>query len=657
MLLKLGKWSMIEESVLRQKSRINWIQLGDENNKYFSAIIKERTQRKQIRGITSLDGQMLYEPQEIQNEFVLFYKSLMETLALQLPAIDVQFIQWSIQHGKGKTKTAQIFKIILAEGIYGLWIERNNRIFKKKRKMEENVAKEIAYVTIARAPAVNESCEKLASYGLLPNMIIYITTFYHMEAASASVLLALWTALSNGLGLFGAFLSDSYLGRFRAVAIGTISSLIHQHGCDGATAVQLAILLCSFGLISIGTGFNRPCSIAFGADQLENKENPDNERLIDSYFNWYYASVGVSLVLAVTVIVYIQDHFGWQIGFAVPALLMIVSVSVFLIGSPLYIKAKARGSLFTGLFQVAVAAFRKRHINVQACIIDDPHVELKPDGKVSDPWNLCCVEQVELLKCFLRVLPMWSTCLILLVAIGQTFSIFQMMTMDRHVFSLFEIPAGSFSIITLIAWTIWVALYDRILVPLLSRYTGHPTGLSPVSRMGISLILGCMATALQAITETIRRNKAIEAGFEDDPNAVLNMSWMWFVPHFALYGVAEAFNVVGQIEFIYSLFPKSMSSFASAMYTFGLAIASLISSFLMDELGPTLEVSVSFGKYENDALSWEKWSSFSPNKYLEEADKCKTSGSVAQKKAYFEAHYKKIATQKMEQEKWNKLNL
>nr|XP_018627261.1 protein WVD2-like 7 isoform X3 [Nicotiana tomentosiformis] len=64
---------------------------------------------------------------------------------------------------------------------------------------------------------------------------------------------------------------------------------------------------------------------------------------------------------------------------------------------------------------------------------------------------------------------------------------------------------------------------------------------------------------------------------------------------------------------------------------------------------PTLEVSVSFGKYENDALSWEKWSSFSPNKYLEEVDKCKTLGSVAQKKAYFEAHYQKIAAQKMEQ--------
>ncbi|CAN1187633.1 Protein WVD2-like 7 [Linum perenne] len=60
-----------------------------------------------------------------------------------------------------------------------------------------------------------------------------------------------------------------------------------------------------------------------------------------------------------------------------------------------------------------------------------------------------------------------------------------------------------------------------------------------------------------------------------------------------------------------------------------------------------LEVSVSFGRFENDSsLSWEKWSSFSPNKYLEEVEKYATPGSVAEKKAYFEAHYKKIAARK-----------
>ncbi|PRQ41248.1 hypothetical protein RchiOBHm_Chr4g0444851 [Rosa chinensis] len=68
-----------------------------------------------------------------------------------------------------------------------------------------------------------------------------------------------------------------------------------------------------------------------------------------------------------------------------------------------------------------------------------------------------------------------------------------------------------------------------------------------------------------------------------------------------------------------------------------------------DSSNPSLEVSVSFGRFENDSLSWEKWSAFSPNKYLEEVEKCATPGSVAQKRAYFEAHYKRIAARKAEE--------
>ncbi|KAL9271885.1 WVD2-like 7-like protein [Drosera capensis] len=70
-----------------------------------------------------------------------------------------------------------------------------------------------------------------------------------------------------------------------------------------------------------------------------------------------------------------------------------------------------------------------------------------------------------------------------------------------------------------------------------------------------------------------------------------------------------------------------------------------------------LHVSVSFGRFENDSLCWEKWSAFpANNKYLEEVEKFSTPGSVAQKKAYFEAHYRKIAERKAElvdQEKTN----
>ncbi|KAL1564261.1 protein WVD2-like 7 isoform X2 [Salvia divinorum] len=56
--------------------------------------------------------------------------------------------------------------------------------------------------------------------------------------------------------------------------------------------------------------------------------------------------------------------------------------------------------------------------------------------------------------------------------------------------------------------------------------------------------------------------------------------------------------------------------------------------------------SISFGRFTADSLSWERWSTFSHKKYVEEAESYARPGSVAQKKAFFEAHYKRIAAQR-----------
>ncbi|KAF8083524.1 hypothetical protein N665_0768s0011, partial [Sinapis alba] len=59
-----------------------------------------------------------------------------------------------------------------------------------------------------------------------------------------------------------------------------------------------------------------------------------------------------------------------------------------------------------------------------------------------------------------------------------------------------------------------------------------------------------------------------------------------------------------------------------------------------------LSQSVSFGRFMTENLDWGKWSSFSHKKYVDEAEKYSQPGSVAQKKAFFDAHYKKIAEAK-----------
>ncbi|KAL6002704.1 hypothetical protein ACLOJK_022923 [Asimina triloba] len=63
---------------------------------------------------------------------------------------------------------------------------------------------------------------------------------------------------------------------------------------------------------------------------------------------------------------------------------------------------------------------------------------------------------------------------------------------------------------------------------------------------------------------------------------------------------------------------------------------------------PAFGGSVSLGRFMSESLDWGKWSSFSHNRHLEEVQKCSRPGSVAQKKAYFEAHYKRLAAQRAE---------
>ncbi|KAG5604411.1 hypothetical protein H5410_025903 [Solanum commersonii] len=370
---------------------------------------------------------------------------------------------------------------------------------------------------------VNESFEMIATYGLQTNMLIYLMTFYNMSAAAATSILGLWAAHSNGLAIVGAIVADSYCGRFRAVAFGSMSTLIvrmivlwlttmipqltslscshFQHVCNGTTLIQLAVLFSSFGFMSIGAGFVRPCSIIFGADQLENKKNPDNQRRIASYFNWL--------------------------------------------------------------------------LN-RACMIEDPERDLNPDGSASNPWNLFSLERVESLKALLRVLPMWSTGF--MISIIHYVLAYCFNNLGYFLQSYF----GPFAI----------KIYWK---------AERAKSCDPNEDWFNSLLY------VYGIVSHNRKNKTTNGNRgrdEDDPNALVNMSAMWFVPQYALLGMAEVAHTVGQIEFFYSLLPKSMSSFASAMHTIGSVVSSLIGSIMVNSVDwlSSTGVNESFERIESYGL-------------------------------------------------------
>ncbi|WOG99205.1 hypothetical protein DCAR_0518553 [Daucus carota subsp. sativus] len=497
-------------------------------------------------------------------------------------------------------------------------------------KQESPKRKKGGFITIPFIIA-NEALEKVASLGLLPNMIMYLIREYRMEFTEGQNILFFWSAATNFLPLVGAFLSDSFLGRFSTIALGSTFSFLgmfilwltamipqakpgpcnlQDHPCKSTSTPQYLLLLSAFIVMSIGAGGTRPCSLAFGADQIDNKDNPMNERILERFFGWYYASAAVAVVLAFTGIVYIQDHFGWKLGFGIPALLMFLSTVFFLLASSLYIKPKVKMNLFSSFVQVISLCYKKRKLTFpspdsikwyslkdserlvptdklrfmnKACVIWNSE-EIGPDGVASNPCNICTVDQVEELKTLIRVLPLWSAAIMMSVNIStqSSFVLLQAKSMDRHLAGGLEIPAASFVIFTIATIFTWIMLYDRILVPLASKIRGKPVHLDTKVRMGIGLFCSFMSMVVAAIVEHIRRRKAIQQGLSDNPSGLVVMSAYWLVPQHVLGGLAEAFNSIAQTEFYYSEFPKSMSSIASAMFGLGMAFANLLGSAILN---------------------------------------------------------------------------
>ncbi|CAO1946069.1 unnamed protein product [Urochloa humidicola] len=488
----------------------------------------------------------------------------------------------------------------------------------------------------------NEIFEKVATFGLTANMILYLTERYLMSSALATVVLYNWNAFSNFLPIFGAVLADACLGRFRVIALGSFVSLsgmcllcltailpvykktpactARVSGCE-VLPWQLPLLFTSFALMSVGSGGIRPCTLAFGADQLDKRDNSArNVRTLQTFFNWYYTVLGLSIVFASTVVVYIQQARGWVVGFTVPVVLMVTALTLFLLGSPFYLRATADRSAILGLVQVLVASYKNRHEPLppdtadasafynkpgskhpprtptrrlrflnRACVLRNPGKELRADGSACDPWTLCTVQQVEDTKAVIRVLPIWSTGILPGVVVGQQmFPTLQAKTMQRRVGG-FEIPAATFGVFAILTLTVWVAVYDRVLVRPLSRLTGHARGLSLRQRMGAGLVIFAVAMAVAARVEGVRRAAAIGEGLRDaDPrtgSATVHMSAMRLVPQHCLTGLAEGLNLIGQIEFYYSEFPKTMSSIGVSLLTLGLGVGAVMGSAIVAVIG------------------------------------------------------------------------
>ena len=215
-----------------------------------------------------------------------------------------------------------------------------------------------------------------------------------------------------------------------------------------------------------------------------------------------------------------------------------------------------------------------------------PKDQMNPDGSASDPWNLCSMQQVEEVKCLVRVIPIWISGIIyyLVVVQQQTLLVFQALQSDRSIGrSNFKIPAGSFTVFAMLSLTLWLPIYDRIVVPSLRKVTKKEGGITLLQRMGIGIFLATLSMLASAVVEKHRRTLALinPIGIQPRKGAISSMSGLWLIPQLVLTGLAEACASVGQVEFFYKQFPENMRSIGGSIFLCGMACSSYLSSLLI----------------------------------------------------------------------------
>ncbi|XP_057794419.1 protein NRT1/ PTR FAMILY 8.2-like [Salvia miltiorrhiza] len=464
---------------------------------------------------------------------------------------------------------------------------------------------------------VNEVAERLAFFAVAVNMVAYLVREMHQPFPDAATHVTDWIGAAYVLTLLGAFLADAYLGRFRTIiifsgiyAVGmvmlTLSASIDslrpprcsQRPCVPSTRRQTAFLYCSLALIAVGTGGIKPCVSSFGADQFDESDSNEAQKKY-AFFNWFFFAINMGALVGITLMVYIQDEFGWIWGFGVPTAAMIISMLILAAGFMKYRYQKPMGSAFTRFLQVMLVALRNhvRGVGVveahhlyevktkesdifgarkldhtkQYSFLDKAAVITEQDCDTRNRWRICSVTQVEEFKSFVRILPIWASTIALAISFAQlsTYFIIQAGTTDRRIGTI-EIPASSSPVFAVLNALLVVPLYEKLVVPFLRSKTGHPRGITSLQRMGIGLFVSIFAMISEALVEKKRRDESPE-----------KLSVFWLFPQFFLIGLAEVFTYVGQLEFFYDEATDGTRSISSAMFLSEIGIGSWLSTAIV----------------------------------------------------------------------------
>lgn len=111
-------------------------------------------------------------------------------------------------------------------------------------------------------------------------------------------------------------------------------------------------------LVALGVGGIKGSLPAHGAEQFD-ESTPRGRKQRSTFFNYFVFSLSAGALIAVTLVVWIEDNKGWEWGFGVSTLTIFLSIPIFLAGSVFYRNKIPLGSPLTTICKVCFPHYKK----------------------------------------------------------------------------------------------------------------------------------------------------------------------------------------------------------------------------------------------------------------------------------------------------------
>jgi POT family proton-dependent oligopeptide transporter len=164
--------------------------------------------------------------------------------------------------------------------------------------------------------------EEFSYYGMRALLVYYMTRGLLFGQEKASLIYGAYTATAYLTPIFGGLIADRWLGRRRAVIIGSIVM------AAGHFMMSFdALLYPALATIALGNGLFLP-SLPGQIGDLYKANDPRRARA----YNIYYVGINLGGLLAPLVCGTLGEVYGWHAGFAAAGVGMLIGLAVYVLG-------------------------------------------------------------------------------------------------------------------------------------------------------------------------------------------------------------------------------------------------------------------------------------------------------------------------------------